>query len=418
MNLDRKNMKRLMLLILFGVLLFLGVQNLSLVGKGLLGIIELLVPFLVGGAIAFIINVPMRFLERLLFGRVKNRVLKKLSRPLSLLLTIVLILGVMAVVTFLIVPELARTIYSLSITIPASISQLQVWVEGLAKDYPQIEQYLQDLELNLDWQKLFTTVFDFLRSGVGSVLSTTVQAVSSVANGVFNSFVAFVFAIYILFQKEKLGGQIRQVFRAYLPEHLAKRILEITALTEKTFSRFLSGQCIEAVILGTMFFIAMSIFKFPYALLVGVLISVTALIPIFGAFIGCFLGAFLILIVDPMQAFWFVVMFLIIQQIEGNLIYPHVVGGSIGLPSIWVLLAVTIGGSLMGVVGMLLFIPLCSVLYTLLRQDVKKRLRTVSARQGTDSGQPEGAPVQQQAAPPAEEKQPPLEQEENPKTGE
>ncbi|MGI5959802.1 MAG: AI-2E family transporter [Massiliimalia sp.] len=375
MNLDRKNMKRLMLLIVFAVVIFLGIQHLSLVGQAGMFVLELLAPFLVGGAMAFIINVPMRFLERVLFSKTKNKILKKFSRILSFLLTLILILGVLAVVMFLILPELGKTLYSISATIPVFLAHIQTWAEQLAKEYPQAGQYLQNIQFDIDWEKLITTVFGFLKNGVGSVLSTTVQAVSSVANGVFNTFVSFVFAIYLLMQKEKLGGQVRQVLRAFLPEHRSQRVLEITRLTERTFSKFLSGQCMEAVILGTMFFVAMSIFRFPYALLVGVLIAVTALIPIFGAFIGCFVGAFLILMVDPMKAVWFVVMFLVIQQLEGNLIYPHVVGGSIGLPSIWVLVAVTLGGSLMGVLGMLLFIPLSSVLYTLFREMVKKRLK-------------------------------------------
>lgn len=186
--------------------------------------------------------------------------------------------------------------------------------------------------------------------------------------------IALIFSFYILLQKERLARQARQVLYALLPERAADRTLDILRLTNRTFSSFLSGQCLEAVILGTLFVVAMTIFQMPYALLVGVLIALTALIPIVGAFIGCAVGALLILIVDPVKALMFVVLFLVLQQVEGNLIYPHVVGSSVGLPSIWVLCAVTLGGSLMGIVGMLVFIPLCSVLYALFRTYVKDRL--------------------------------------------
>ena len=194
-------------------------------------------------------------------------------------------------------------------------------------------------------------------------------------SGVTTFVIAFVFACYILLQKEKLRVQVRKVMYAFLSEKRVEWCLEVSSLTARSFSNFLTGQCVEAMILGMMFFIAMTIFNMPYAMLVGVLIAFTALIPIFGAFIGCVIGAFLILMVDPLQALGFVIMFLVLQQIEGNLIYPKVVGSSVGLPSIWVLAAVTVGGSLMGVVGMLIFIPIVSVVYNLFRASVYKRLR-------------------------------------------
>ena len=200
------------------------------------------------------------------------------------------------------------------------------------------------------------------------------MVIGGVVSGVSTFVIALIFSFYILLQKEKLGRQGRQVLYALLPERRADRTLEILRLSSRTFSSFLSGQCLEACILGTLFVAAMTIFRMPYALLVGVLIAFTALIPIFGAFVGLGIGAFLMLMVNPMDALIFTITFFVLQQIEGNLIYPHVVGGSVGLPSIWVLVAVTVGGSMMGVVGMLLFIPLCSVLYALLREAVHGRL--------------------------------------------
>ncbi len=216
-------------------------------------------------------------------------------------------------------------------------------------------------------------MIDFMQNGLGSVVSSTVTVASTIIGGVVNVFVALVFSFYILAQKEKLGDQFRRILRAYCPQKVNNRVLEIASLAGKNFSSFITGQCMEAVILGVMFVITMTLFGFPYAVMVGVLIAFTALIPIVGAFIGCFVGAFLIMVDDPVKAVWFLVLFIILQQIEGNLIYPHVVGNSVGLPSIWVLAAVTVGGSLMGVVGMLIFIPILSTVYALIREDVNEK---------------------------------------------
>jgi len=215
---------------------------------------------------------------------------------------------------------------------------------------------------------------NMLRNWGSSLISSGSGLVGGVISGVTTFVIALIFSFYLLVQKEKLGRQGKQVLYALLPEKKADRTLEILRLTNRTFSNFLSGQCLEAVILGALFVVAMSVFRMPYALLIGMLIALTALIPIVGAFIGCVVGAFLIAIVSPVKALIFVVMFLVLQQLEGNLIYPHVVGSSVGLPSIWVLAAVTLGGSLMGITGILLFIPLCSVLYALFRSYVKQRL--------------------------------------------
>ena len=229
--------------------------------------------------------------------------------------------------------------------------------------------------MQFDWDGIIQTAFGFLKNGAGNVLNSTVTVAKTLINSVMNFCVAFVFACYILLQKEKLATQIRKILYAFFSKKVVEKVLEIASLSYRTFANFVTGQCCEAVILGTMFFISMSILRFPYALLVGVLIAFTALIPIFGAFIGCFLGTLLILVADPMKAIAFVILFLVLQQVEGNLIYPHVVGGSVGLPSIWVLVAVTVGGSLMGIVGMLVFIPISSVVYALFREMVYKRLK-------------------------------------------
>ena len=385
MEISRSTMKKLLLLIAFAALAFTAFQWIDGMAAALSFLAELLSPFLGGAALAFILNVPMRFLERNLFawagqkGRGgRERLPKSLVRILSLLLTFVLVALVVLVLVLVIMPELTETISGLTVTIQSAVTRFLLWAEEQFANNPQVRQWLEGLTIDwrsIDWESILSRVADFLRSGAGDVLNSTISAAKSMVSVLTSSFIAFVFACYILLQKEKLGLQCRKVLFALLPKDAAQQVIRVASLSHRVFSSFITGQCVEAVILGTMFFVAMSILKMPYALLVGCLISVTALIPIVGAFIGCAVGAFLILMVSPMQALIFVIMFLILQQVEGNLIYPHVVGSSVGLPSIWVLFAVTIGGSLMGVVGMLLFIPLTSVLYTLFREFVYKRLQ-------------------------------------------
>lgn len=372
MDLDKKNMKNIMLLIVFAVLFYVGVQRIESLAAGFIFIGRIVFPFILGGAMAFILNVPMKFLERKLFENSKGKV-KKMARPISLVLAILFVAAVLQIVLVVVIPEVAGTFSSISANIEASLPKLQKWAMDIFQDNKQVEIWIQSLEFN--WDKILQTAIDFLRNGAGNVLNSTVNVAKTVINSLTNFFVGVVFACYILLQKEKLSVQIKKVLYAFLPVNAVTQILKIASLSYKTFSSFVTGQCLEAVILGSMFFVSMSILRFPYALLVGVLIAFTAVIPVFGAFIGCVLGTFLILVENPMQALAFLILFFVLQQVEGNLIYPHVVGGSVGLPSIWVLVAVTMGGSLMGVVGMLIFIPLFSVVYALFREMVYKRLK-------------------------------------------
>ena len=380
MELSRSTMKKLMGLIAFAAICFALCQQLDAVGTALTFIVSMLAPFLIGGAIAFILNVPMRSIEDRLFSSPKIQ--KKLSAPLrriiSLLLTFVFVAIIIALLVLVIAPQLATTIAGLGVTIQEFIGRVIVFAEAQVDSNPQLMEWLSSLTIDwrsIDWEGILAKVMNFLKNGAGDVLSSTISVAKSFVSGITTTFIAFVFSCYLLLQKEKLGLQFRKAIYALLPKNTAKRIVEISALSHRIFASFITGQCIEAIILGGMFFITMTILRMPYALLVGCLIAVTALIPIVGAFIGCGVGAFLILMVSPTQALIFVIMFLVLQQIEGNLIYPHVVGSSVGLPSIWVLAAVSIGGNLMGVVGMLIFIPLVSVIYTLFREFVYKRLK-------------------------------------------
>ena len=369
MDLNKKNMKNLMILIVFAVLVLVGVQRIENLAAGFVFLMRIVFPFILGGAMAFILNIPMHFLEGRLFAKAKK---KKLVRPVSLVLSILFVVAILQIVLVVVIPEIAATFASISKNIEAFLPKLEQWLTEAFPDSEQLELWIDSLEFN--WDKILQSAVNFLKNGAGNVLSSTVTVAKTVINSLMNFFVGFVFACYILLQKEKLSVQMKKVLYAFLPRHAVEKTLQVAALSYKTFSNFVTGQCLEAVILGTMFFVSMSILRFPYALLVGVLIAFTALIPIFGAFIGCVLGTFLILVSNPVQAIGFVILFFVLQQVEGNLIYPHVVGGSVGLPSIWVLVAVTVGGSLMGVVGMLIFIPLSSVLYALFKGWVHKRL--------------------------------------------
>ena len=376
MNLSKEDLRKIRGLILFTIVILVGLWKYESVLAILGFLLDIIFPFLLGGAIAFILNVPMGFLERVLFGKAKekgNKAALKLARPVSLLLTILLVSGVIFAVMIMIIPELGNTLSSLSNSIKVFFPKLQKTIESYMKQDSEVWIWLNSMEVN--WEKMMESAVSFFKSGAGVLMNSTFSAAKSIVSGVTVFVIAFVFSCYILVQKNRLGIQVEKVLYAYQPKGRVEKILRICSLTYKTFSSFLAGQCVEAVILGAMFVATMWVIRLPYALLIGVLIAFTALIPVFGAVVGCLLGAFLILMVDPMKALVFVIMFLILQQIEENLIYPRVVGSSVGLPSIWVLVAVTVGGSVMGVVGMLIFIPLASVLYTLFRENVYKKLR-------------------------------------------
>lgn len=383
MDLGDLSIKKIRELIVFTALLVVALWKFDVVLDVLKTIGQIIFPFILGGAIVFVINVPMSFLEKKIFENIKkeNKAARKLARPVSLLLTIVLVVGVIALVMIGVIPQLTKTMGSVMINITDFIPQIKIWIRDFFHDNREIMKLVDQVQFKPD--QAIRWGISLLGNGAGNMMNTTVSAVGSVVSGLATFFIAFSFACYVLFQKEKLHVQIRKVLFAFLPKQKADAFLKVCSLTYRTFANFLTGQCLEAVILGCMFVVTLSILRMPYALLIGVLIAFTALIPIFGAFIGCAVGSFLIFMVSPKQAIIFIIVFLVLQQIEGNLIYPHVVGESVGLPSIWVLAAVTIGGNLMGIVGMLVFIPLLSVVYTIFRKVVYQRLKKRHIKQVT-----------------------------------
>lgn len=393
MGFEKEKIKQIRGLILFVAVVILLIIYSGSVLEGLQMLLGMLVPFLTGGAIAFVLNLPLRTIENKLMKKWNGKVTGRLKRPLSILLSIVFVLLILTLVIYTVVPAIKETVGLLTVQIPIFAGQVIDRMEKLAADYPDMLVKLQQLEnMEVDWEVMFSKVSSFLTNGMGNVLTSAFSVASSIIGGVVNTFIAFVFAIYILAQKEKLASQGQRILHAYLNEKLCARVNHVLKLLHRNFSNFITGQCMEAVILGCMFIIVLSIFQFKYALLIGVLIAFLSLIPIVGAFVGCFLSAFLLLMDNPVRALWFVVIFLILQQIEGNLIYPHVVGGSVGLPSIWVLVAVSIGGSLFGVLGMLCFIPLVSTAYSLLRESVNRRNLV---KQKGEAAEPQSSKVQE-----------------------
>lgn len=369
MGFDKESVRNIRGLIVFTVVVaVLGVNYHRVLGVAGT-VFGMLLPFVIGSGIAFLLNVPMRWIEQMINQKKQHR----WSRGVSLLLAILLVIGVITVVMVVVGPELVRTLSGLQESLPGFFINIQKKLEQLFAENPDILVYMQSLEV--DWKQMTENVIGFIKDGAGTILDSTFSAMQSLVNGVTSVGIGFIFAVYILLQKETLARQCRKLIYAFLPDKTADWLMQVARLAERTFSSFMTGQCMEAVILGAMFFVTLTVLRMPYALLIGVLIGFTALIPMVGAFIGCAVGAFLILLVNPMQALVFVGVFLLLQQMEGNLIYPHVVGNSVGLPSIWVLVAVTLGGSMMGILGMLVFIPLVSVCYTLLKEEVNRRLK-------------------------------------------
>jgi len=366
MNLDKENLKKIRGLILFTIFVLVVLWNYKLVLDGIRFIWSVVFPFVLGGMIAFAVNIPMNFIEDKIFGKRKKKWAKKLIRPLSLVLTLIILGGLIATVFFVVVPELGRSILKLGDSLGEFIPQVQEWAMKKFSGKDEVAHWISNLDVM--WDKILEKIVEFLKNGA------TFELAKNIISGLTTFVIAFVFACYVLMQKEKLGEQVKKLMYAFMPEDWREIFLALGKVINKIFTNFFIGQCLEAVILGMMFLVVMFILKLPYALLISVLIAFTALIPIFGAFIGCAIGVLLIFIISPIKALIFLGVFLLLQQIEGDFIYPHVVGNSVGLPSIWVLVAVTIGGSLMGIAGMILFIPLTSVVYTMLRGIVNRRL--------------------------------------------
>ncbi len=364
----KQAIQTILFVITFTVFLVYFVNHAGVIVTFFSKIISLLLPFIIGCGIAFVINLPMRGIENSLFKN-KNSKLYKHKRTISMLLSYIVVFAFVLLVIFKVVPEVKDTILAITDKLPGFVDKVKNWLIKYTEKYPEITAQIMSIEIN--WEEVGSIFTD---KG-GSILSTTISVFSSIISTIVNVSVGFVFSLYILTQKEKLGRQLKMIIYAGCKESTADELMVFGKIANTAFSRFFACQFREGLILGSMFAVSMAIFGMPYPLTVGVLMAFTALIPVFGAFIGCFIGGFLILVDNPSMLIWFIVLFFVIQFIENNFIYPKLVGGDVGLSAIWVLLAVLVGGDLMGVVGMFIFIPLVSVLYAYFRSIVFRKLK-------------------------------------------
>ena len=360
---DIKDIKKLIIMAIVLIFAFIYISEIWSFVKF---IIKIFMPFIVGLAIAFVLNVLMNTIENKWFK--KWNTTTKVKRPISLLISIAIVLGFIVFLLLLIIPNLQNTIELFADSIPTYSRNLQNLLNGWGINADVISEIREVLD------SLGTTLAEYIKNNSNQVIDVTLGIASNVVTGFVNITIGFVFAIYFLAQKEKIASQFSKVMDAYLPNKKISKIKEIATLSNKVFSHFVSGQCIEAIIIGILCFLGMVLLRLPYASTISVLVGFTALIPVFGAFIGTIFGAFLIFMISPLQAIIFVMFIIILQQLEGNLIYPKVVGKSVGLPGIWVLVAVTVGASINGVLGMLLSVPICSIIYSILATNVRIKI--------------------------------------------
>ena len=375
MEKNKIDLKKWILLITIAIVVYWTINNFSTLGNLLSNVFSVIFPFVLGGCLAFILNLPMTFFENKIFkinskksNKNKKVKYKKLKRIISILFAIAVIVLVLTIIINLIVPELIKVINLLISNIPYYLEEITKPIQKYGQNIPDLNKLIQ--EANIDVNGIRNQII----GQIPNLLTSSISIVTGIFSGITSFIIAIIFAIYILMEKEKLQRQLTKIIYAYLSKEKTDMILNVGRESNNTFKRFFTVQCLEATILGTLCIIGMWILKIPYAVPIGVLIGVTALIPIVGAFIGVIIGSVLIVSIAPIKVITFILFVLILQQIEGNLIYPRVVGNSVGLPGMWVLVAVSVGGKLGGIIGMLLGVPVATIIYTLLKNDVDKRL--------------------------------------------
>ena len=362
--------KNIILIITYIALIIFVLVNFEKILSILGYIINIFSPFIFGAIVAFVLNVLVNFIERKLFGKVKKKTWLKIKRPLSITISVVLVIFIIVFIMNLLIPQLKNSVSLFTDSLPTYKEDIINIMNKFNLEETTIKKASDYLD---NFGKVIT---DYIKGNSKDVITVTTEVATSLIAIISKAVIAIVFAIYIIAQKETLKRQFNKLMSAYLKPRTVSRINKYASMANTTFSNFVTGQCLEALIFGSLCFLGMLILRLPYATTIAVLLGFTALIPVFGAFIGTFLGAFLILMISPIKAIIFVVFILVLQQIEGNLIYPKVVGKSVGLPGIWVLLSVTIGASVGGILGMLIATPLCSLLYILLRQAVNDRINS------------------------------------------
>ena len=350
------------------ILIYLGVQNINAVADAVSWILGLILPLILGVFFALILNVPLRFFETHIWRKTGKPKLQKLRRPVAFIVSLVVILAAISGVVWLVIPELVDAIKVISQSIIALIDDLSTMDQAALAELP-----FGNALLSIDWDELLSSLQNWLKNQSGNIMDTAFGTIGSIVGGVVNFFLAFIFAVYVLFGKEKLKKQATRLIQAWLPPKFSSWVIHAASVSNTSFRNFVSGQTLEAVILGSLCMIGMLILRLPYAPMVGALVGVTAFIPIIGAWIGAIVGAFMIFTVDPIKTVIFVAFLLILQQLEGNIIYPRVMGSRVNLPGMWILAAVTIGGGIAGPIGMLLSVPISSTIYVLVREATEKR---------------------------------------------
>lgn len=375
MELNKKNIIKLLLIIFISILLFTTIQNYNAFLSSVSKIWKTLLPFVTGLCIAFILNIPMKFFENKLFKskNIKHKINFKIKRPISLILSLLLCISIFTLFFTLIVPEIKNTATSFASQIPSYATKLSVWANDLFNKYNLSTDLLDQFEV--DWFSISKSLTEKFSQGGSTVLNGAIGFTSSIFKVLFSFLLGLIFSIYLLSSKEKLIRQSKKILYSIFAEKKATRIIEVAKISNDILYKFVTGQFTEALILGSLCFIGMKIFRIPYALTIASMITITALIPVVGALIGTIVGALLILTISPIKSLTFIIFILILQQIEGNIIYPKVVGSSIGLPGIWVLFSVTVGGSLFGAIGIIVSVPLCSILYCLIKTWVNSTLK-------------------------------------------
>ena len=358
--------KKILEIVLIGIGCYWALNNFQIILDIFNSILAVIMPFLLGIMIAFILNVLMIRIEKILSRFILDKKYTSFKRVISIIVSLLIVIGVIGIIITLIIPELTNAIKVIVKSFPETFEQLQVWINQNGNSFPQLETWINSVDLN----SIASELSGLFKIGLTGMLGSTVDVISMFFTSILNLVVGIVFALYILMSKETLKRH--KLIDAYIPKRISVKLLEVGTLARTTFSNFVIGQTVEAFILGTLCAVGMAVLNLPYAPMVGSLVGITAFVPIVGAFIGGGIGAFMILTVDPMQALIFIIFLVVLQQLEGDLIYPRVVGSSVGLPSIWVLFAVTVGGGLWGITGMLFSVPVLSVVYALIKGHVNK----------------------------------------------
>lgn len=365
MKLDFKSLLRIAIA---AFLLYLGIYYFPGISRFASAALSAASPLAVGCILAYILNIPMKIYESNFFPNSKKKWIKKLRRPACMTASVITLLAVVGLILWLIVPQLISCVALIIAEIPAAVDTAVSYVGK----FGILPENIVELIMNIDWASKIDQIMGILTSGIGNVVDIVIAAVTSVVGGIISGLLSLIFALYLLADKDRIRRQLQRIMKRYLPEKIGGKINYVASEMHRCFSKYISGQCIEAIILGLLCFAGMLLLRLPYSAMISALIAFTALIPVAGAYIGAGIGAFIILMGTPIKALVFIIFIVILQQLEGNLIFPRVVGSSIGLPGIWVLAAVTVGGGLMGVIGMLLGVPLAATAYRLIKNDVNK----------------------------------------------